>query len=571
MPLFYSLLFDPPLCSMTALISNLVTHMYSLPSILSTLYSLYQHHQETATQLMNEFSRIFNESTFYQGYSTQQQSYIFSVIYASLKLAITFTSHSDEYVMKLMRGVSHHLGCKDAKCKGIVIGIAQQLANIVAPESEIHFEGAEVSDLDDMCATILGPTEVEETPSEEVSEGMTLRLESSERLEKLEKPEKPKNQWMEMDEIVDIFEEETRRLLGSTVEEEEAPSEPASPEESWSEPDFLPYDLTEPANQEVEGKEYFYLVEPIQDLSNQDIYVRMNAWKGFVSLCKNEELQSTEKDIDQVLKVILEMEEMSGDDDFWSEFKIAVSTLIYRSVRTGIQTVFQYAQQNSRDNMTITKCGFLLQSIVDVAHMLVEGRMHLMETDSIQQVPSEIVISPSMEDPDKNGMIRIANTKYKSSYYKNKMKEAGQQDSSKHKMKQKETKNQFTENAPIFLDCLLTWIIRFPPRNNTSISYLLIALSSICKLPILHGTFNERFPDIVKVIQRYRFHSDVSLRRNCLELFIATTKYEHRECIDKNCEEFQSKERIQEWMLSIYRNDPDDICRLLAKSILSQL
>ena len=61
------------------------------------------------------------------------------------------------------------------------------------------------------------------------------------------------------------------------------------------------------------------------------------------------------------------MEEVSGDEAFWEEYQTVIATLIYRNVHVGMESVFAYAQENSRNNMTIIKCGNLLQALIDVA------------------------------------------------------------------------------------------------------------------------------------------------------------------------------------------------------------
>ena len=354
----------------------------------------------------------------------------------------------------------------------------------------------------------------------------------------------------------------------------------SSEESENEEDDFLPYDLTEPVLNNHESKQYYYIVEPLSDLSDQDIFVRLQAWKGLVALCKKEDIQCNAKDVEKVLSVILDFDAIQGDEDFWKEFVVTVSILLYRNIQSGMNVFFQYIKDNSRSNMTISKCSYLLQALLNAATMLSEGKMVIKQHEDLQesvQEKADIVFSPVNQQEDSNGMIRVAKTKYRASYYKkqidrsNQSNQSNRSNQSNQSNQTRSTKNQFTENASLFLNCLLTWMIRFPPRNTTSISHLLIALSSICKLPILHNTFDANFPDIAKVLLRYRYHKESNIRRNCLELFIATTKYEHRECIDKNCEEIQVQEKIKDWMTFICMNDSDDICRILAKSILSQL
>lgn len=472
----------------------------------------------------------------------------------------------NDFVAAVMKGIGVHLGTENEVCKGLVVGIGECVAKIVSPTGEYSWPSYDRSEIDSICAVVSGQNEVmtENIPQAEEEDKMEIQPE-------VKPPSHPSKKWIDMDEEVDIFEEETKRLVFEIAEEGEETVVSDSFDED--EDDFLPYDLSEPSNKGNETKHYHYIVEPLTDLSDQDVYVRLNAWKELSSLCQNENTLITENDAKQVLGMIIEMEEIPGDDHFWEEFHYSVSALLYRQVSIGMSVVFQYAQSNSRSNMTITKCGMIAQAIINTAIMLTKGTMKLDDSQEMKTKQPEVFIPSVTPEPNENGFIRIANTKYKSSYYKNKQaiqkKEENGESNTQSKSKSKsKTKNQFTKNADLFLNCVLTWLIRFPPRNELSITYLMNALTRLLELPILAGTLNDNLSDIAKIFLRYRYHSNSTLRRKCIELFISISKVEHVECMDHNCQEMLNKENVLNWARDVYTNDTDATCRLLAKLII---
>lgn len=469
------------------------------------------------------------------------------------------TSIEDEFVTAVMKGIGAHLGTENEVCKGLIVGIGECVAKIVSPTGEYSWPSYDRSEIDSICAVVCGQKEVrtEDTPQAEVEDKMEIQPE-------VKLPSHPSKKWIDMDEEVDIFEEEKNRLVFSIAEEGEETVVSDSFDED--ENDFLPYDLSEPSNKGNEMKHYHYIVEPLADLSDQDVYVRLNAWKELSSLCQNENTLITENDAKQVLGMIIEMEEIPGDDHFWEEFHYSVSALLYRQVSIGMSIVFQYVQNNSRSNMTITKCSMISQALINAAVMLTKGTMKL-ESPEMNTKQPEVFIPSITPEPNENGFIRIANTKYKSSYYKNKQATQKKEENGKQQSKSK-SKNQFTKNAGLFLNCVLTWLIRFPPRNELSITYLMNTLTRLLELPILAGTLNDNLSDIAKIFLRYRYHNSSTLRRKCIELFISISKAEHVECMDRNCQEMLSKENALNWARDVYSNDTDATCRLLAKLII---
>ena len=89
--------------------------------------------------------------------------------------------------------------------------------------------------------------------------------------------------------------------------------------------------------------------------------------------------------------------------------------------------------------------------------------------------------------------------------------------------------------------------------------------------PVLAAEVDATYRDLCAVMLRYRFHRNVAIRRAVLARFLALTKYSGSLCVDAQCVEFQSRERVRAWMESIGYNDTDDICRAFASSILQQL
>ena len=178
-----------------------------------------------------------------------------------------------------------------------------------------------------------------------------------------------------------------------------------------------------------------------------------------------------------------------------------------------------------------------------------------------------------MDTADSDGMIRVAKTKYRSSYYKNHIahSSAGKTETGE-KSGKTETgmKNQYSAVSRCMTEPLLTWCLRFPPRDESCIACLLITLSVLFTLPVLSAVFDECYRDVCALILRYRFHKSAQIRRGTLQLFVATTQYVHREGSSQTCE-LEEKGRLMEWMNQIVVDDPDDACRAMASSILYQL
>ena len=178
-----------------------------------------------------------------------------------------------------------------------------------------------------------------------------------------------------------------------------------------------------------------------------------------------------------------------------------------------------------------------------------------------------------METADADGMIRIAKTKYRSSYYKKHISQSSIEKAEKaEKTGKAETvvKNQYSAVSRSITEPLITWCLRFPPRDETCIACLLITLSVLFTFPVLSAVFDECYRDVCALILRYRFHKSAQIRRGTLQLFVATTQYVHREGSIQTSE-LEEKEKLMEWMNQIVMNDPDDACRALASSILYQL
>lgn len=181
-----------------------------------------------------------------------------------------------------------------------------------------------------------------------------------------------------------------------------------------------------------------------------------------------------------------------------------------------------------------------------------------------------------METADSEGMIRVAKTKYRSSYYKKHITNAsmgntGKTEISKNSGKTETvSKNQYSAVSRSMTEPLLTWCLRFPPRDESCIACLLITLSVLFTLPVLAAVFDECYRDVCALILRYRFHKSAQIRRGTLQLFVAATQYVHREGSSQT-RELEDKDKLMEWMNQIVADDPDDTCRALASSIVYQL
>ena len=196
---------------------------------------------------------------------------------------------------------------------------------------------------------------------------------------------------------------------------------------------------------------------------------------------------------------------------------------------------------------------------------------------------SSIALSSSIrvsEPIEKDGMIRVAKTKYRPSYYRKQLAQTTTSTTIASKITTEKTekagkagktgKNIYSAVSRVMTEPLLTWCLRFPPRDETCIACLLITLSVLFTLPVLSAVFDECYRDLCAVILRYRFHKSAQIRRGALQLFISTTQYVHREG-SSHTRELEEKDALIQWMNQIVRDDPDDSCRSLASSLLYQL
>ena len=153
---------------------------------------------------------------------------------------------------------------------------------------------------------------------------------------------------------------------------------------------------------------------------------------------------------------------------------------------------------------------------------------------------------------------------------KKKLQELQEQKKEEQKSRQTDSRqqsNQFTENSQFVIRTLVSWVIRFPPRDESTVSYHFITLSLVFSLPVLAAVFDEESTDLRTLVLRYRYHSSIVVRRSVLQFFFSISKY----FIESNSLLILDRNSVVEWLSSVLINDPDDMCRSVARVILSEL
>ena len=547
---------------MRTLSSLLLNSDYPLPSLVHFLHSLYQHNLQhttpyTASPSFAILSSLFTtlaSSSFSQQHTSTRQLHLASLAFCCVHSSLLFLplapAAENPLVQAVMQAVSRRLGEGSEAFRDRIVGMAKDVAMLIQPDSHYDWPVGDLTELVQICDAETHHREEEEV-IEEVKE--------------VPPPEekKPKNRpVLDMDEEIDVFAEERRFIEESLFAQNK--EDPVIPDPSMSDGDdeFLPYDLTEPQSNAVLEKEYHFLREPLTDFANEDYSVRLHAWKSLLRLSAK---GATAEDVRAVLGLVLSFEEMQGDDAFWEEYATLVSVLLYHQSEAGMQCVLEFVKKNGRNNLTVNKCVVILQAVQRAVRMLTEGRLVLEEEEKTPEPPSPVVVGAVEE----KGLLRVAKTKYRPSFYRSKL-IAEKKESRAIRAKASVT-NRFTENSRFFLQPLVTWALRVPPRSESAIGYLVTTLSRVCSAALLTAVVDENYRDLCAIMTRYRFHRSSVIRRSVLELFLSLTKYGERECVDKQCLEFQSRERVREWMESIVSNDTDDLCRALASSVLYQL
>ena len=542
--------------------SLLLNSEYPLPALVHFLHALYQHDLQhttpyTASPSFAILSFLFTalaSSSFSQQHTSSCQLHLASLAFCCVHSSLLFLplapAAENPLVQSVMQAVSRRLGEGSEPFRDRIVGIAKDVALLIQPDSHYDWPVGDLTELVQICDVETHHREEEEV-IEEVKE--------------VPPPEekKPTNKpILDMDEEIDVFAEERRFIEESLIAETKEDSVIPDPGMSDGDDEFLPYDLTEPQLNAVLEKEYHFLREPLADFADEDYKVRLHAWKSLLRLSAE---GATAEDVRAVLDMVLSFEEMQGDDAFWEEFATLVSVLLYHQSEAGMQCVLEFVKKNGRNNLTVNKCVVLLQAVQSAVRMLTEGRLVLEEEEKTPEPPPPVVVGAIEE----NGLLRVAKTKYRPSFYRNKLM-AEKKESRTVRAKPSVT-NRFTENSRFFLQPLVTWALRVPPRSENAIGYLVTTLSRVCSAALLTAVVDENYRDLCAIMTRYRFHRSNVIRRSVLELFLSLTKYGERECVDKQCLEFQSRERVREWMESIVSDDTDDLCRALASSVLYQL
>ena len=554
---------------MQRLASVIVGTEFSLQPLLSFLHSLYSIDTRSSsvyTSLLSFtiISSIFSalaSSSFTQRFASSHQLYLASLAFCCVHSSFLFLSFAppatNPLITTLMQAISNRLGEGTEPFRQRIIGMAREVAVLLQPESHYDWPATNLDELVAMCDM---KEEKEEAPVEEGSEQLPIATPA------VEAPKQPA--LFDMDEEVDVFAEEQafleRAFLPETEDSSAIPATTASDDEN-SDDEFLPYDLTEPVSNAALNKEYHFLQEPLSDFTDEDSAVRLHAWKSLQQLSLERSEAVTEEDVKAVLHVVLAFEEMQGDESFWEEFRELVATLLFLQSEAGMACVLEYVKKNGRSNLTVAKCTALLQAIQAAVRMLACGSLDSKDEPSPAAQPP-VVLTGAVEE---GGLLRVANTKYRPSFYRSKL--AAREKALQPTRAPNTPVNRFTENARFFLRPLVAWALRVPPRQDTSIAFLLATLAEVCSGAVLVAEVDANYCDLCAVMERYRFHRCVAIRRAVLQLFLSLTKYSGSLGVNARCAEFQRPQRVREWMESICYNDTDDICRAFASSILQQL
>lgn len=542
----------------------IVRYSFNLSTLIELLHSLYQQtlmnspdssvhslsHSLTMI-LMSEFA-----SSSFIHLSSSQQIQLTSIIYCLLSLSHFYNipPHSSDILSLVTQAVGNRLSTENPQVRSIVIGIARIVASYLTPEKQYEWPSVNLTELDTIVTKLKEvmtdkpdseDTSVDDMPADEIASISTTP---------------PISKYLDPDEIINIFIEEENRLLNTHIPEELTDSSSCSDDED----EFLPYDLTE---ETVRDSDYSHLEDAIHNLSCEDHYLRLKVWDSIVSLVRSDECLTDPSATSSILGVLLELNGLVGCEPFWDQWQEVISIIVYRQCDVSMTQVFKFVRENGRNNLMTVKCLALLQAISQAAKMLFVGSMNLQETNPI---PQETPISITTYEDD--GMIRVAKTKYRPSYYRKQIQlKAENQKSINAGIPEKKSKNEYSKVSQSMTEPLLTWCLRFPPRDEACIACLLYTLSFLFSLPVLTAVFDSSYRDLAAVILRYRFHKSAQIRRGSLELFLSTTHYEYRENTSQLTAELYEKKRVIEWMNRVINDDPDEMCRDLASRILSQL
>ena len=565
-----------PHSQLSTLSESLVNEEFEIRSVLALLISLYKRNSSLFNQLFDSFSFTFASSTFVHRFSTQRQKRIASLLYCILRFVSLDPDAS--VVSTLMQAIGNRLGEVDDSVKSAVIGIAQQIALIVAPEGHYDWPETNLGELDAMLDELR--KEQEENSKEESSEveetdgkgEQKVEQQSEQQLEQKSEQQSDKepiestqnnasnhtkntlenDRYIDPEEQIDIFAED---LFYPTPEDDE------NAFENDDEDSFVPYDLTEV--QDHSTKSYFFIDEALSDLSSDNHATELHAWKEFHRLCCDPKQKLSEEETAKIMRMVIEMNGMVGDSSFWDEWRESFQSLIYRNCRVSMEELYRFIRKNGRSNLSIQKCVVILQGVYQACLQLSRGSMQFEE--KIPSFEEEMNVQISKEDGFDD--IRVANTKYRPSFFRKKLQEQKKEEQKSRQIDSTKQSNQFTENSQFVIRTLVSWVIRFPPRDESTVSYHFITLSLVFSLPVLAAVFDEESTDLRTLVLRYRYHSSIVVRRSVLQFFFSISKY----FIESNSLLILDRNSVVEWLSSVLLNDPDDMCRSVARLILSEL
>lgn len=553
-----------PHAQLSTLSENLVNEEFEIRSVLSLLVSLYRRNSSLFNQIFDSFSSMFASSTFVHHFSTQRQKRIASLVYCILRF-VSLTPDAS-VVSTLMQAIGNRLGEVDDSVRSAVIGVAQQIALIVSPEGRYDWPETNLGELDAILDELRKEQEEDSKESANEVEEADEKVEHQSEQQSDEKPTESTqnnalnhtNQTQENDRYIDPEEQ-----VDIFAEDFHYP--PPEDEENASEMDdedsFVPYDLTEV--QDHSTKSYFFIDEALSDLSSDNHATELHAWKEFHRLCCDPNQKLSEEETSKIMRMVIEMNGMVGDSSFWDEWRESLQSLIFRNCRVAMEELYRFIRKNGRSNLSVQKCVVILQGVYQACLQLSRGSMQFEE--KIPSFEEEMNVQISKEDGFDD--IRVANTKYRPSFFRKKLQEQKKEEQKSRQTGSTQQSNQFTENSQFVIRTLVSWVIRFPPRDESTVSYHFITLSLVFSLPVLAAVFDEESTDLRTLVLRYRYHASIVVRRSVLQFFFSISKY----FIESNSLLILDRNSVVEWLSSVLLNDPDDMCRSVARVILSEL
>ena len=521
--------------------SILSNHSFSLPLLVRLLNQLHNESSDNSNSLLSSLFTLFGAHSF-SHLSSSLQLQLASLIYCLLTLhPPELRVHQD----LLTTAVGKRLGSGDAELRQVVIGVAQRVAAVIAPEAKLEWPAVDLRRLDEIVEECRQETQREVVAPQEATEDVAQPVASTKEI----KHEKV-SRYVDPDEVVDVFEMEERNMLG--IQETETDSS------SDDEEEFLPYDLTEtPTSSSI-----LHLDEAASSLSSEDFSIRQSSWQSLRELVRSDPCDVTT--VHSVLPVVLALNGIPGCTDFWSQWRDVLSLFVAKQTETAMQEVFLFVRKNSRTDMTVVKCISLLQGISLAGTRLATGLLDDQAPEP-KQKPAPVLLSD--EGVEENGLIRVAQTRYKPSYYRKKL-NGNMPTAQPFHSPQPAPVNLFSSRSCLLTAPLLTWGLRFPPRDATCIATLLQTIATLFSLPVLSSDYEAGSRDVSELILRYRFHQSAPIRYSAMELFVTTTRFDG---MSSRSPELREKGKVIEWMAGVLSNDPDDRCRSLARTVLSQL